>query len=115
MLELKRWAAKVRHPDLIAVRDFKRDPNDSVPVNYYVYQTNVGSIMFFRNSTGHIRDNKALTGVWVDDADIIFLLEKDLPFVIPVWYHSLFTRLDLNPRLCRSLCGYVTCLFSKLY
>lgn len=105
--ELQGWVNFVTNPALLAVKEFRRHPSDPHPLNHLIYQKTNGSIVFFRNAAGHIRENNSTGGVYLGDGAVLRMLEFDLPSMLPTWYYSVIENFDLHPAPCRKICGYV--------
>lgn len=86
------WRKEVSYPELIAIRDF--DPR--------LYKNAQGTVKFYRNCLGHIRDNERFQAIWSDER-ILLALEDDLPRVMPHWY---FALMQLKPKKCIYHCSY---------
>lgn len=85
------WMNDLSYPELIAVRNF----------NQYLYQYTDGTVKFYRNCLGHIREHEVGRAIW-SDGRILQALEDDVPRAMPEWYHSL---MGLKPHQCISHCG----------
>ncbi|KAH7840319.1 hypothetical protein Vadar_015529 [Vaccinium darrowii] len=71
--DIQGWAGDVQKPHLVDVRDFDQNRN------HPTYRHPDGSIVFYRNCLGHIREQKVADRY--HDAKILLALEDDLPKV----------------------------------